>query len=77
LNFFGQPAENRPAIHEEIFTLLYYAHGGFTHTEVYNMPIYLRRFYLKTLEKVIKQETESQKNANKTSDSKIHRPNIR
>ena len=53
-------------------------HGkGFNFTEVYNMPIYLRRFYLKTLEKVIKQETESQKNANKTSDSKIHRPNIR
>ena len=75
MNFFGLPASSRPAIHEEIFALLYYGNGGFTHNEVYNMPVYLRRFNIKLLEKAIKQQNESQqKSASKSKG--ISRPNI-
>ena len=76
MNFFGLPASSRPAIHEEIFTLLYYGKGGFTHTEVYNMPVYLRRFNIKLLEKAVKQQNEAQKKSAKSS-GKVSRPNIR
>jgi len=76
LNFFGLPVSSRPAIHEEIFTLLYYGKGGFSHTEVYNMPVYLRRFNLQLLEKAVKQQSEAQKKANSKSKG-LSRPNIR
>jgi hypothetical protein len=32
--------------------LCYYGKGGFPYHDVYNMPIYLRRFYLKEIKKV-------------------------
>jgi len=35
---------NRPAIHEELFNIVYYGQG-FTYTEIYNMPLPLRRYY--------------------------------
>ncbi len=48
-------------------------HGkGFNFTEVYNMPIYLRRFYLKRLQKQLGDETESIKKAK--SKSKVTSP---
>ena len=43
-------------------------HGkGFNFTEDYNMPIYLRRFYLKRLQKQLADESESIKKAQKKS----------
>jgi len=41
--------EDRVRIHEEIFYLSYYSNGGFTHDEVYSMPVFLRYFNLKML----------------------------
>ena len=63
LSFFGLQPKNKLDIHEEIFNLLHYAKGGFTFTEVYNLPITLRRFYLKRLHKeyeTINKESEKQ-----------------
>lgn len=45
---------------------MYYGKMGFTHTELYNMPIYLRNFYYKKLADTRKQENdEYEKEANK------------
>tara|TARA_B110000285_G_C15056738_1_gene580016 strand:- start:501 stop:704 length:204 start_codon:yes stop_codon:yes gene_type:complete len=41
--------------------LCYYGKGGFTHSEAYNMPRYLRTFYLKQIEKIALQKQEQQK----------------
>jgi len=41
--------------------LCYFGKGGFTHDEVYNMPRYLRTFYLKQIEKINKQRNDEQK----------------
>ena len=43
--------------------LCYYGKGGFTHDEVYNMPRYLRTFYLKQIEKIVAERNEQQKKA--------------
>ena len=69
--------EHRPVIHEEIFNLLYYSNGSFTFRDVYNLPIYLRKFYLKRL--VQEKETEKKiiEEQSKKSKKSISRPNIR
>ena len=53
--FFGLTPNHKPQIHEEIFELIYYGQG-FTHHDVYSMPTYLRKFYLRNLVKVKKEE---------------------
>tara|TARA_R100001377_G_scaffold31791_2_gene17360 strand:- start:4792 stop:4956 length:165 start_codon:yes stop_codon:yes gene_type:complete len=40
---------------------------GFTHSDVYGMPIYLRNFYFKKLNEVKKKENEEVKKANQKS----------
>jgi hypothetical protein len=54
-------------VHEEIFNLIYNANGGFTHDEVYEMPVYLRYFYLKLLVRRREQEEEEMKNSQSSS----------
>tara|TARA_Y100000004_G_C8867866_1_gene391934 strand:- start:637 stop:927 length:291 start_codon:yes stop_codon:yes gene_type:complete len=56
--FFGLPQNYRKILHEDIFALIYHS-NGFTHTDVYEMPVYLRRFYINSLVK----EKESEKKA--------------
>ena len=54
--------------------MVYYG-KSFTHDDVYNMPTYLRRFYLSTLNKYIKREAqEVQKAQNKSESNTIHPP---
>ena len=43
-------------------------HGeGFTHTDIYDMPVYLRKFYLKKLIDLKKKEQSEIDNINKKS----------
>ena len=55
-DFFGLTPEYKLQIHEEIFQLILHSKGGFTFGEVYNLPIYLRTFYLKRLQTFYKNE---------------------
>ena len=54
VRFFYSTPEYKLQIHEEIFQLILHSKGGFTFTEAYNLPIYLRTFYLKRLQKFYK-----------------------
>jgi len=59
----------------EIFDLAYYSNGAFGHDEVYSMPSFRRRFYLKYLAK--KKAEEKQQNSKASSAAgKPHVPNI-
>jgi len=67
LTFFGLRPNHRPLIHSEIFDLIYHSNGGFTFSDVYELPIYLRKFYMKKLKDVInKQNSAAGHDANKT-----------
>ena len=80
LTSFGLPPEYKVSLHEEIFTLCYYSNGAFSHTEVYALPIHLRRFYIRKLVDTKKQEADQHENATKgpkSSGPKIDRPGIR
>jgi hypothetical protein len=53
---------------------MYYG-KGFTHSDVYDMPIYLRNFYYKQLSDTRKKENDEIKKQNQKSNS-ISRPAI-
>jgi hypothetical protein len=54
---------------------MYYG-SGFNHSDVYNMPIYLRKFYYKTLSDTKKKESDQIKKSQQKNNSKISKPNI-
>lgn len=78
--FFGLDQTNRKNIFKEIFDLTYHGKGGFPHSEVYNMPIWMRRAYINYIndhqqeqQKVI-DERQMQNKTNPPSD--VYKPNI-
>ena len=46
---------------------MYFGEGGFTHTDVYTMPVYLRSFYYKELHSIKKEEQKKVEEAKKKS----------
>jgi hypothetical protein len=74
LGFFGLTPKDKPELHKQIFQLMYYG-KGFTHSDVYDMPIYLRNFYYKQLSDTRKKENDEIKKQNQKSNS-ISRPAI-
>jgi hypothetical protein len=71
--FFGLHPEYRLGLHQEIFSMCYAGKGGFSFTEVYEMPIYLRRYYLKMMADAIEEERKQHENS---SGKQISKPNI-
>ena len=64
-HFFGLGPEYRPVLHQQIFDLIYWGKGGFTWSDVYAMPVWLRVFYLKSIEKVHKERNKQEEKAAK------------
>ena len=57
--------------------MVYHSGGGFTFQDVYNLPIWMRRFYMKELEQQLKAEAEAQKRASKgKSPGNVSRPSM-
>ena len=54
--------------------MLYFSQGSFTHTDLYEMPVYLRTFYYKELSKQLKTEKEAMDKAGKGKST--GKPNI-
>ena len=71
-HFFGLAPDYRLGLHEEIFSLCYYGKGGFTWDEVYNLPIHLRRFYIKQVSKAVEEKNKAENE--QISSSKMSRP---
>ena len=55
--FFGLNSDYLESVYEEIFFLKYY--GNWDFTEAYNLPIGIRRWFLKRLEKQKQLEAEA------------------
>ena len=47
--FFGLNQNSRKKVFQEIFDLTYHGNGGFPHSEVYNMPTWMRRAYINNI----------------------------
>jgi len=60
-------------VYTEVHDLTYHGGGGFTYSEVYNMPIYLRRYSIRRINEHLENQKEAQENAQKEAESKYGR----
>ena len=80
LTFFGLTSNYRNVIFQQIHDLVYHGGGGFIHSEVYNMPVWLRRFHITKInehvEKQNKEQRKAQGNEQVGDDKQVLGPNI-
>lgn len=60
-------------VYKEVHELTYHGGGGFTYSEVYNMPIYLRRYSLKQISDFLEAQRKAQEEAQKKAESNYRR----
>jgi hypothetical protein len=66
--FFTLPPDYKKGLYEELFFLVFHG-GGFTFSDVYNLPLHIRRMYANMLIDIKKKENEQIQKAN----SKVRR----
>lgn len=64
-HFFGLGIDYKIGLHEEIFVLCYRGQGGWTWSEVYELPIHLRRFYIKQVAKAVEEHNKQYEESSK------------
>lgn len=62
--------------HREIFQLCYHTKGAFPWEDVYNMPVFLRRFYIKELNTTIEERNKEIEKIQKGNSRGLNKPNI-
>ena len=68
--FFGLDVKDRPKIHDLIFDLVWIGEGRWDWNTIYNMPIFLRNFYIKKLNKMTEDRKKQQTKQQQSSKSK-------
>ncbi len=58
--FFGFSPEDRVSFHENLFNLIWWGEGRWDWDTVYNMPVHIRRFWTRKINKMITEEQERQ-----------------
>ena len=58
--FFGLSPSDRPKLHDLIFDLIWVGEGRWDWNTIYNMPIFLRNFYVKKLNKISEDRKKEQ-----------------
>ncbi len=71
--FFGLTPEYRKHLHTDIFDLIYHGNGGFNFSDVYNMPIWARKFYVTKIIEFKKEERNIQEKEIAKAKSKARR----
>jgi hypothetical protein len=61
--FFGFKPEQRVDLHDNLFNLLWHGDGRWDWDMLYNMPIFLRKFYVKRVNKLIEERNAQQEAA--------------
>jgi hypothetical protein len=57
--FFGFKPEDRVRLHDSLFNLIWWGDGRWDWDTVYNMPIFLREFWIKKINKIIGAKEEA------------------
>jgi hypothetical protein len=53
-------------MHKVIFSMVYYGKGGFNFEDLYNMPVFLRNFYLKEMNDAVEKQNAEMEKATKS-----------
>ena len=72
--FFGLTSTYRQLLFTQINQLVYHGGGGFIHSEVYEMPIWLRRFHLEKIIEFKKAQQEEYDKVTKKSSPASKKP---
>ncbi len=75
LAFFGLTidiiAQARHSVFKQIHEIVFHGKGGYSWNDIYNMPIWLRRFTFKEIQEFYDKEQESYKKANQKGTSTL------
>ena len=71
LTFFGLTPKYRDTLFSQIHDLIYHGKGGFIHSEVYNMPIWLRHFHINKINKYHEKQNEEIEKQNKQNSNSV------
>jgi len=71
--FFGLEPHHRINLHNNLFELMWHGQGRWDWNTLYNMPIFLRKFWLKKLNEKL-DVAEQRQTSNKTSTKTVKRP---
>lgn len=63
----------RKHLHSHIFDLIFHGNGGFNFSDVYNMPIWARKFYINKIIEFKEMEKEAHEKEMKKIKSKTKR----
>ena len=70
LTFFGLTYEYNQRVFDQIFDLVFNSQGGFTYTEIYQMPVNLRSYYYLKLSNIIESRNKTQEEASEKLKNK-------
>ena len=78
LTFFGLTSKYRVSLFTQIHDLVYHGGGGFIHSEVYNMPIWMRRFHIQKINEFNRKQKEERERQIKqqSNTNSVLKPNI-
>jgi hypothetical protein len=79
LTFFGLTPSYRNTLFTQIHDLVYHGGGGFIHSEIYNMPIWMRRYHIQKINEYNtkqKEEMEKAQGKNPNNSKPVRGPNI-
>lgn len=57
--FFGFNPDDRVKLHDNIFNLIWHGEGRWDWDTIYHMPIFLRRFYIKKVNKFLQEREDA------------------
>jgi hypothetical protein len=73
--FFGFKPEDRISLHENIFNLIWHGEGRWDWDTIYNMPLFLRKFYIKQINAILETK-EAANEKRRDQQEKMKRRNI-
>jgi hypothetical protein len=61
LIFSGFNDKYRLELHESIFNIVWFGEGRWSWQDIYEMPIFLRRFWIKKMQGIVKERNDARK----------------
>ena len=74
--FFGLTPKVRSSIFKQIHEIVFHGNGGYSWNDVYNMPIWLRKFTFHQIKQYYEKQSENNKKQKNTTSNKTLHPDI-
>ena len=63
LIFSGFNSKYRLELHESIFNIVWFGEGRWSWQDIYEMPIFLRIFWIKKMQSIVKERNDARRNS--------------